>query len=495
MTILAYLVLGIYILALSYIAIFCFLQLHLLIKYREGKRQNNGWVDPVPEDYAWPVVTIQLPIFNELYVTERLIDRIVQLDYPKDKLEIQILDDSNDETLEITKQKVVEYSNQGFDIKAVIRNNRKGYKAGALKEGLKSAKGEFIAIFDADFMPRRDFLRRIIPQFKDEKIGVVQTRWEHINEHYSLITRLQAFQLNVHFTVEQEGRYLSNYLLQFNGTAGIWRAETIADAGGWEADTLTEDLDLSYRAQLKGWKIKYMSEIGSPAELPSEIGGLKSQQYRWMKGGAETSKKLLKKVWNSNLSLEKKIHASSHLSASIIFIFVFVVGVFSVPVMFAIHFLSINTMLLSIFFLSLLSIIFVYYEANVRQEYSGGSYVKRFLKFILLFPLFLSLSMGLSLHNTVAIIQGLRGKKTPFVRTPKFDIKGISDTFEKKIYFNSGINWITFFEGVLAIYFMMAVIYELYNAQSSFLIYHLLLMFGFASIFYYSIRHHIGAKQ
>jgi cellulose synthase/poly-beta-1,6-N-acetylglucosamine synthase-like glycosyltransferase len=286
MTVIYYGVFLIYVLALTYITVYCLMQLNLLYHYKRYHSKNNASEIPRAEnDENLPYVTIQLPIFNEMYVVERLIDNIVQFDYPKSKFEIHVLDDSTDETVEITRKKVEEYKAKGFNIEQICRTDRIGYKAGALKEATKKAKGEFIAIFDADFLPRPDFLRSTIPQFNDPKVGVVQTRWEHINQDYSILTRLQALQLNVHFTVEQQGRRAGNYFLQFNGTAGVWRKETIDDAGGWEADTLTEDLDLSIRAQLKGWEIVYLEKFGSPAELPAEMNGLKSQQFRWMKGG------------------------------------------------------------------------------------------------------------------------------------------------------------------------------------------------------------------
>ena len=310
---------------------YCLLQFHLLFYYKRFHWSNqNATYLRADTDDDLPFVTIQLPVFNEMYVVERLIDKIVEFDYPKDKYEIHVLDDSTDETLEISRRKVEEYKAKGFHIELLHRTDRTGYKAGALKEGMKRAKGEFIAIFDADFLPRKDFLRTTIPYFNNPKVGVVQTRWEHINKDYSLITQLQALQLNVHFTVEQAGRRAGNFMLQFNGTAGVWRTECINDAGGWEADTLTEDLDLSYRAQMKGWEITYLEKFGSPAELPAEMNGLKSQQYRWMKGGAETAKKMLPTVWKSDLSFLQKLHATVHLMSSGVFLFIFLGGVFSV---------------------------------------------------------------------------------------------------------------------------------------------------------------------
>jgi cellulose synthase/poly-beta-1,6-N-acetylglucosamine synthase-like glycosyltransferase len=271
---LAYFIIGIYTTALSYVTLYCIVQFHLLLKY--GKSRKSAKVSPPPYVYSddLPDVTVQLPVYNEQFVIERLIDNIVKLDYPPDKLQIQVLDDSTDETSVACRAKVEYYQRQGINIVYCHRTHREGYKAGALRDGLATATGRFIAIFDADFLPRPEFLLETIPFFEDEKIGVVQTRWEHLNVNYSLITRLQAFQLNVHFTVEQTGRAEGKYFLQFNGTAGVWRRETIEDAGGWAADTLTEDLDLSYRAQLKGWRIAYHQEIASPAELPAEMNGL-----------------------------------------------------------------------------------------------------------------------------------------------------------------------------------------------------------------------------
>ena len=341
------------------------MQLHLLVKYVKGPEKNEK---PDLNGHR-PFVTIQLPIYNELYVVERLIDNIAKLDYPKDKYEIHVLDDSNDETVEIVNKKVEEYKAKGFNIERITRDDRVGYKAGALKAATHKAKGKFIAIFDADFLPKPSFLKDTLAYFENPNIGIVQTRWGHVNQNYSLLTELQAFQLNVHFTVEQRGRMAGNYLLQFNGTAGIWRKETIESAGGWEADTLTEDLDLSYRAQLKGWEIAYLEDIISPAELPVEMNGLKSQQFRWMKGGAETAKKMLPTIWKSDLKFPQKLHASAHLLGSSVFLSVFCIGVFSVPLALVIGDLGIGIQYLWVFIISLLAIIQVYYVANVRTAW------------------------------------------------------------------------------------------------------------------------------
>ncbi|MEZ4885355.1 MAG: glycosyltransferase family 2 protein [Chitinophagales bacterium] len=490
MSILYYFILSIYTLALIYITIYCLFQFHLLFNYKRYYWKNKNGVLPESfTDKELPFVTIQLPIFNEMYVVERLIDNITKFDYPKDRFEIHILDDSTDETLEITRRKVQEYKAKGFQIEQIIRPIRKGFKAGALKEGTVHAKGEFLAIFDADFLPNADFLRRTIPYFKNEKVGVVQTRWQHINQNYSLITRLQALQLNVHFTVEQQGRKAGNCMLQFNGTAGVWRRKTIEDAGGWEADTLTEDLDLSIRAQLKGWEIVYLEKVGSPAELPVEMNGLKSQQFRWMKGGAETARKMLPTVWRSELPLMKKIHATMHLLASSVFVFVFILGIFSVPLIHIVPELGISKHIFTGFLIGWISIISIYYVANVQAELKKEPYFKMLLKFIVLFPLFLALSMGLSLHNTFAVLQGFIGKKSPFVRTPKFNIKGLADTVQKRKYLATKIPMTTFLEGFLALYFLAASIAGVYFQNTMFLAFHLLLMVGYGAIFFFTLRH------
>ncbi len=515
----AYTVLAIYTVALLYITVYCVMQFNLLYHYKKGKRLlaaedpslgplqeqmlesalagfgvRNPETNELEELGTYPFVTVQLPIYNEMYVIERLIDAVAEFDYPRDRFEIHILDDSTDETLEIVRKKVEEYKAKGFNIEQVLRKERKGYKAGALKDGMVHAKGEFMAIFDADFLPRRDFLKKTIPHFRDEKVGVVQTRWEHINENYSLITKLQALQLNVHFTVEQSGRMQGNHMLQFNGTAGVWRRKTIEEAGGWEADTLTEDFDLSIRAQLKGWKIKFLEGIGSPAELPAEMNSLKSQQFRWMKGGAETAKKMLPTVWKSDLSFYQKIHTTMHLLSSTVFVFVFVTGVFSVPLLFFLGDLieqGFSKNFFAYFLVGLLSIIAVYYVANVQAAHNKDeSFLRSVFKFILLFPLFLALSMGLSLHNTIAVIEGYRGKKSPFVRTPKFNIQTIKDSFAKGNYLSGKLSWLTILEGVMAVYFFGAVVSGIFILQNTtFVVFHLMLFIGFAAIFYFTIRH------
>ena len=482
----AYFCFSIYTISLLYLGLFCIHQLILLYHFLKNSKKNQ--VNALPEELL-PQVTVQLPIFNERYVVARLVDQITKLEYPKNKLEIQILDDSTDDTLSISEQKAEEYRQLGFDIYVVHRKDRSGFKAGALKNGLPMAKGEFIAIFDADFMPKPAFLLKTLPHFIDKSIGVVQTRWAHLNEDYSLLTKLQAFHLNVHFTIEQKGRENGNYFLQFNGTAGIWRRTTIDDAGGWEADTLTEDLDLSYRAQLKSWKIRYLIDETSPAELPADMNGLKSQQYRWMKGGAENARKLLPAVWKSSLSINAKLNATMHLLASSVFLFVLLLSVFSVPLMFFIKPMGINMAPFTIFLTTLAIISIVYFVSNVMVAWKKENKLVMVLKFLFIFPVFIAMSMGLSFHNSRAVVLGFWGKKSDFIRTPKYGISSGKDSFRKSNYFNSKITGITLIEGLLALYFIAAFIagsvYELHYFQ----LLHALLALGYALIFVTSIKH------
>jgi len=490
MEVLYYTIIIIYSLILTYILLYNLIQLELLITYRKNKNQSLKAACredlTIPREY--PLVTIQLPLYNEKYVVERLIDNICTLEYPKEKLEIQVLDDSSDETIEISRRKVREYREKGFDIELIQRIDRIGFKAGALQHGLQSATGEFIAIFDADFRPEPDFLIQTIRYFRDQNVGVVQTRWEHINQDHSLITEVQAFQLNVHFTIEQSARCQGNYMLQFNGTAGVWRKSAIIDAGGWQADTLTEDLDLSYRAQLKGWKILYLEEIGAPAELPAEISSYKSQQFRWMKGGAETARKLIPVIWNSDLTFWKKVHASAHLTASTIFLLVFSMAVLSVPMIWAISGLGINMMYYLVFVIGIIAIAFSFFQANVGNPYnnSRASFARKVWKFALLFPAFMALSMGLSLHNSLAVIQGYRGKKSPFIRTPKFDIRKTKK--EQSKYLSTRIDSGTLWEGFFCLYFIFGIFVGVLMQNYSMLILHIFLAAGFGIIFFYSMK-------
>lgn len=489
-------ILVLYVFAMAFILVYSMSQLHLAYVYtrfqKKGKAEHESLPSHQPGE-EWPFVTVQLPIYNELYVIERLIDAIAEFDYPKDRFEIQVLDDSTDETVEVTARKVAEVrARKGVNIEQVRRPDRVGFKAGALAYGLQSARGEFIAIFDADFLPPPDFLRNTIPHFDSDNIGVVQTRWTHINIDYSILTKLQAFALDAHFSVEQQGRNAAGYFMNFNGTAGVWRTQCIEDAGGWQSDTLTEDLDLSYRAQLKGWKFKFMENLESPAELPAAMEAIKSQQFRWTKGAAETARKNLWKVLKAKLPVGIKIHAVAHLLNSFLFICILMTSILSVPLLIV----KVNNPELeklveyaTIFMLSLFSLIIFFWVSRTNRD--TGPFLPRFLKFLATFPVFLALSMGLSLHNTIATMEGYLGIKSPFIRTPKFNIKGDNkDNWKTRTkYFSRRIAPVTFIEGLLALFFIGAFGLDIYYGEYSLLPFHFLLLLGYGSIFYFSIQH------
>lgn len=475
----------IYGIALSFMFCYSLIQAHLVYQYlRRGKIENS--VTPL---LSFPCVTIQLPVYNERYVIERLIDAVAAFDYPRDKLQIQVLDDSTDETVELISQKVKALQANGFNMDHVRRTNRIGFKAGALEEGLSQASGEFIAIFDADFIPAPDFLQKTVPYFTNPEIGMVQTRWQHLNRDYSLLTQLQAFALNAHFTVEQTGRNKGGYFINFNGTGGIWRKSCIEDAGGWSADTLTEDLDLSYRAQLKGWKFRYLENVGSPAELPPVMSALKSQQYRWTKGAAETARKHVRKVLGANISIGQKLHGTFHLLNSCMFLCVMICALLSVPAMFISHQLPQYTDLFQYASLLLFSLLIlgIMYWISFVQEYKRKRVA--FWHFIKNFPLFLAFSMGLSLHNAIAIMEGLLGIKTPFVRTPKFNLMDKSSTWKTNAYVSQNITPLTVLEGLLMLYFLFGVVQAFLMKDYRLLPFHLMLSFGFGGVFYYSLFH------
>jgi cellulose synthase/poly-beta-1,6-N-acetylglucosamine synthase-like glycosyltransferase len=473
-----------YALLLGFILLYSFVQLAMLISY--WRKRKEAIVDNTLSEY--PLVTIQLPIYNEKYVIERLINKVCELDYPKDKMQIQVLDDSSDDTLEIVKTIVCKKQAEGFSIEQVLRPVRSGFKAGALKYGLEGAKGEFVAIFDADFMPQTDFLKKVMPHFVDAGVGMVQTRWGHLNKDFSLLTKLQAFGLDAHFSVEQVGRNNAGHFINFNGTAGVWRKDCIEDSGSWESDTLTEDLDLSYRAQVKGWKFKYLQEVETPAELPVNIYPLKSQQFRWTKGAAECCRKNIIRVWRSEQPLLTKLHAFFHLSNSFLFVAILLSALISVPLLY----IKISTdeydllyKLGSVFLISFFVLILVYYT-SFKYTNQGNR------KFALYFPLFLSVSMGLSLHNAIAVFEGYFGKKSPFIRTPKFNSVGKSVQEEGLTqYVKTALSPLILAELLLAFYFSFASVYGVMNFEFGLLPFHLMLSFGFFFVSVSAIKYHL----
>ena len=456
----------------------------LVLLYYYRKTQNIK----TPEmnfDGDYPVVTIQLPMYNEMYVIERLIKAVCNIEYPKEKLHIQVLDDSTDETTIIASKLVDEYKSKGYDIEYIHRTNRAGYKAGALKEGLEKAKGEFVAIFDADFVPNKDFLLKTLPYFRDKKVGMVQTRWEHLNEEYSFLTRAAALALDGHFVIEQQVRNKAGFFINFNGTAGIWRKETIIDAGNWHADTLTEDLDLSYRAQLKGWKFVFLNDVTSPAELPADINALKTQQFRWTKGAVETAKKILPLVFKSKLPLKIKLESFVHLTSNIVFPFIIIVAILNIPLV-----IIKNTVggydnyytLMSVFVLASIStfLFYMYAQRAIHLDWR---------KRILLFPVFLAGSMGFAVNNSKAVFEALINKKTGFARTPKYKIEGEKDKWTDKKYVQKKINWTVFIELFLAFYYVVGIGISVYYLEIAAIPFQLLFLLGFGTVGYMSLKH------
>ena len=479
--------------ALILIFMYALAQLNLLFNYLSAqKKQDQSPKFDFSNPDEIPLVTIQLPVYNELYVMNRLLENISKIEYPKDKLEIQVLDDSTDESFETTATHIKTLQQTGLDIKHVLRDDRKNFKAGALKEGLKIAKGEFIVIFDADFLPKKDWLKQTIPFFKDPNIGVVQTRWGHINRDYSVLTKIQAFALDAHFSLEQVGRNSKGHFINFNGTAGVWRKECIIDAGNWEGDTLTEDLDLSYRAQLKNWKFKYLEDVETPAELPVVISAARSQQFRWNKGGAENFRKMMWRVLkNQNISAKTKVHGLLHLLNSTMFLNILIVGVLSIPMLYIKNeyaHLKMYFYAISFFVISSL-IFFICYWFMFKKTY--GSSLKVFVQYIVMFVTFFSIAMGFSLHNSIAVIEGHIGKRSDFIRTPKFNINSLNDSWKGNKYLKKNISINAVFEGLLMLYFA-------FGMYSAFIVgdqggdfglfpFHLMLFLGFGYVFFKSL--------
>ena len=437
----------------------------------------------IPE--VLPVVTVQLPVFNEVYVIERLVNAVCEMEYPKDKLEIQLLDDSTDETVEVSRRLVAEWASRGFDIKHIHRIDRSGFKAGALKSGLEKAKGEFVAIFDADFVPKKDFLMKTIPHFHNDGVGMVQTRWEHLNEDYSYLTRAQALALDGHFVIEQQVRNKAGFFINFNGTAGIWRKSCIEDAGNWHADTLAEDLDLSYRAQLRGWKFVFLNDVTSPAELPADINGLKTQQFRWTKGAVETAKKLLPLVWKSKIPLKIKLECTVHLTSNIVFPFILLTAFLNVPLVVIKNTVegydSIFTMM-GIFVLASIStfMFYMYAQRAIHLDWRRR---------LMLFPVFMAGSMGFAVNNTKDVFEALTGKKSAFLRTPKYKIVGAEGEWKKKKYVQKKIGGAVFMELFFTLYFIVGISISLFYLEIAAIPFQLLFLAGFGTVGALSLRH------
>ena len=446
--------------------------------YDYYKYSNNVPPQPPPVT-AWPRVTIQLPIFNERYVIERLVEAISRFDYPPELLDVQVLDDSTDETREIARDCVERFASQGMPVVYIHRTNREGYKAGALENGLKTASGQFIAIFDADFVPSPDFLRLTIPYFMNPSggagIGMVQTRWTYLNTDYSLLTQVETILLDGHFVVEHGARSRRGTFFNFNGTAGVWRRKAIDQAGGWQHDTLTEDTDLSYRAQLKGWKFLYLPNIECASELPVDMNGFKAQQARWAKGLMQTAKKILPKVFRADVPWHVKSEAFFHLTANISYPLMVLLSTMLLPAMIVRFYQGWFQMLvidLPLFLASTCSISSFYLVA--QKELRPKTWYRTFLYM----PFVMATGIGISVRNAQAVLEAIAGKKSEFARTPKYNIAGKQGSFAKKSYRNKA-GWMPYAEILLGVYFAFTVLYAVLNENYATVPFLLLFVWGY----------------
>lgn len=452
MEILKLVVLSAYFTILTVLSVYGAHRLWMLWLYYKHKQDEP---QPMGGPGYLPMVTVQLAIFNEMNVVERLVDSVVRMDWPKDKLEIQVLDDSTDETVKVAQAVCEKYAALGFDIAHLHRTDRTGFKAGALAAGLKTAKGEVVAMFDADFIPTEDFLRKAVPHFADPKIAFVQGCWAHLNRDFSLLTQVQAILLDGHFVFEHTARNRSNAFFNFSGTAGMWRVSAIADAGGWQHDTITEDADLSYRAQLKGWKGVYLKDLVVPAELPVDVNAFKSQQHRWAKGNAQVIRKLMKTIWKSDASLHTKLECWFHLSANCNYLLMVVLAIIMVPCMV----LRAGTpwyVLLSTdgpFFLLNAVSVGLYFGLSQRELTDNRGWSSR-LKYI---PGLMSLGIGLGLNQAKAVLEGFFTDDKEFKRTPKLGVDANGKTLNKRAY-KVPKSLITFLELGFAVYYLAAVV-------------------------------------
>src|SRR5713226_7213714 len=431
--------------------------------YLYYKNKKNKTTEPAAyfRDEELPRVTVQLPIFNEQYVVDRLLDAVCRLDYPKEKLDIQLLDDSTDETVEVARILVDRYAALGHPVTYLHRDNREGYKAGALAEGLKTAKGEFVAIFDADFVPPPDFLLKCIHHFTHPKVGMVQTRWTHINRNYSVLTEVEAILLDGHFVLEHSARSRSGVFFNFNGTAGMWRRCAIDEAGGWEHDTLTEDTDLSYRAQLKGWKFVYLQDVECPAELPVEMTAFKTQQARWAKGLIQTAKKILPNVIRSDQPFRIKLEAWYHLTANLSYPLMVVLSVLLLPAMIIRFYQGWFQMLyidLPLFMASTFSIS-SFYLVSQRELFP-----KSWPRSLLYLPFLMAVGIGIGVSNTRAVLEALLGKETAFARTPKYRVESKQDKVGATKY-RRRLGWVPWVELLIGAYFALTIIYAVQNEK------------------------------
>ncbi len=449
-------ILGLYFFVLVILAVFGvhrYVMVYLYFRYRNERAR------PRPLPARLPHVTVQLPLYNEMYVAERLLDSVCRIRYPKELLEIQILDDSTDETRSIAAEAALRYRSEGFDVQYIHRDDRTGFKAGALAHGLKLAKGAFILIFDADFIAPPDILERTLGHFDDPRVGMVQVRWGHINRDYSLLTQVQSILLDGHFILEHGGRNRGGRFFNFNGTSGLWRREVIDDAGGWQHDTLTEDLDLSYRAQMKGWRFLYLQDVVSPAEIPVEMNAFKGQQHRWAKGSIQTCKKLLPQILAAALPWKIKVEAVFHLTANFAYPLMVLLTLLMFPAMVIRYNMGWYEMMVvdvPLFLGATLSVC-SFYSVSQREIFGDG-WLRR-LKYL---PAVLSMGIGLSVNNAKAVLEAVLGQESPFTRTPKYRVESASDDWRQRRY-RGNVTFVPYVEIALGLYCTVMACYAVTN--------------------------------
>jgi len=469
-----YVLFGIYALSTLWIFLNAAAQLHLLWHAKKKKKQIKSH-----QSEHLPFVSIQLPVYNEKYVVEGLLHSLSQLHYPKHLFEIQVLDDSTDETSAIIDRKARQLENEGFQVNVVRRGTRSGFKAGALQHGLSLCKGELVAIFDADFRPPQNFLTAMVSHFTNDKVGLVQARWGHLNREENFLTRIQTYLLDMHFLVEQQGRYNAGYFINFCGTAGIWRKQCIIETGGWDGSVLSEDLDLSYRAQLKGWTIVYDKNIEAPAEVPSVLEAFKIQQFRWTKGIAQIARKTLGSVWRMQLPLTKKLHSAFHLLGSFTFVCLFINAVLTLPMLqlrnMHPEFIAL-TKYTALGVLNLVMLAFLYYKSAAEATNDR-------LRFWAYYPLFSVVYLAMSVQNAVAVIQGFAGKQSDFVRTPKTS----SQKAKQNSYIHRTVNWATKMELFFFLYFVYGIGLSIYYGDYFLFVYFFLMCWGLGILLYQSL--------
>ncbi len=439
---------------LAVLTIICIYGAHryfLVLLYYGVRRQRS---EPAGRFDVLPRVTIQLPMYRELYVARRIIERTCEIDYPADRLQIQVLDDSTDETQEIARDTVERMRAAGHDIMYLHRENRVGYKAGALEEGTQHASGEFIAIFDADFLPPPNILRETIHYFTDERVGMVQSRWDHLNRDVSLLTEAQAIFLDGHFVVEHTARNRTGRFMSFNGTGGIWRKSAIADAGGWQHDTLTEDLDLSYRAQLRGWKFVFLPNLTSPAELPPEMNAFKAQQHRWTKGGVQTCLKMLPQVLRSDVNWRVKLEAFFHLTSGVVYVLVVLLSLLLGPTLVAKLTLE-QPQPGWVLWYEMLLFVIGFGATTVFYIVSQHELLRGWWRALCFVPALMAVGIGIAFNNALAALDGFFGQTGEFVRTPKFgDAAKAGGAWRQRLGGGFGIrtNWKVWAELTMGLY-------------------------------------------